>query len=67
MTYFVLLVYLTFGFLFLVFKTAFKNCFVVDRRGGMFRVYTNKGIAPVEMVCFGNLSSCGPLMMQETV
>lgn len=63
MPYFVLLVYLTFGFLFLLFKTAF----VVVRRGGMFRVYMNKGRAPVEMVCFGKLSGCGPLMMQETV
>lgn len=62
-TYFVLLVYLTFGFLLLLFKTAF----VVVRRGGMFRVYTNKGMAPVEIVSFGKLSGCGPLMMQETV
>lgn len=63
MTYFVLLVHLTFGFLFLCFKTAF----VVVRRGGMFSIYASKGIAPVEMVCFGKLSGCGSLMMQETV
>lgn len=63
MTCFVLLVYLTFRFLFLLFKSAF----VVVRRGGMFRVYTNKGIDPVEMVCFEKLSGCGLLMMQENV
>lgn len=33
----------------------------------MFRVYTNKGIDPVEMVCFEKLSGCGLLMMQENV
>lgn len=63
MTYFVLLLHLMLGFLFLLFKTAF----VVVRRGGMFSIYANKDIAPVEMVCFGKLSGCGSLMIQETV
>lgn len=31
----------------------------------MFRVYTNTGIAPVDIICCGKLGGCGPLMMQE--